>query len=194
MTNAAATMGAVGALRKHWGWFLAMGIIFVIAGVFAIVMPLRRRSRRRRRFRDHPRLARHHANHSGLEHEKLGRLRLAADHRPDHAPRWSGDLDQSRPRRPDAYDRRRRRFPCQGRLSGHHGVSDAPAERLGLGADCRHPRHPRRPHHLERMAGFDRMGARHARRHIADLQRLELYLPSASLPAAFDRIRAPRFF
>jgi len=39
MTDATATLGAVGELRKHWGWFLAMGIIFVIAGVFAIVMP-----------------------------------------------------------------------------------------------------------------------------------------------------------
>ncbi|MCB1488801.1 MAG: HdeD family acid-resistance protein, partial [Bauldia sp.] len=25
--------------RKHWGWFLALGILFLIGGVFAIAMP-----------------------------------------------------------------------------------------------------------------------------------------------------------
>jgi uncharacterized membrane protein HdeD (DUF308 family) len=39
MTEATMALGAMGEIRKHWGWFLALGIIFVIGGVFAIVMP-----------------------------------------------------------------------------------------------------------------------------------------------------------
>jgi uncharacterized membrane protein HdeD (DUF308 family) len=39
MTEATMAFGAMGEIRKHWGWFLALGIVFVIGGVFAIVMP-----------------------------------------------------------------------------------------------------------------------------------------------------------
>ncbi|MBN9009577.1 MAG: DUF308 domain-containing protein, partial [Rhizobiales bacterium] len=39
MTNAAMTMGAIGEVRKHSGWFIALGILFLIGGVFAIAMP-----------------------------------------------------------------------------------------------------------------------------------------------------------
>jgi uncharacterized membrane protein HdeD (DUF308 family) len=39
MTDAATTLGTMGELRRHWAWFLALGILFVIGGVFAIAMP-----------------------------------------------------------------------------------------------------------------------------------------------------------
>ncbi|MCB1503038.1 MAG: HdeD family acid-resistance protein [Bauldia sp.] len=41
MSNAAAMrLNAIESIREHWGWFLALGIIFIIAGVFAIVAPM----------------------------------------------------------------------------------------------------------------------------------------------------------
>jgi uncharacterized membrane protein HdeD (DUF308 family) len=39
MTDAAMTMGAIGEVRKHSGWFIALGILFLLAGVFALAMP-----------------------------------------------------------------------------------------------------------------------------------------------------------
>jgi uncharacterized membrane protein HdeD (DUF308 family) len=39
MTDAAMTMYALHEVRKHWGWFLALGVVFIIGGVFAIAMP-----------------------------------------------------------------------------------------------------------------------------------------------------------
>lgn len=40
MSNIAAMeLNAIADLRKHWGWFLALGIIFIVGGIFAIVMP-----------------------------------------------------------------------------------------------------------------------------------------------------------
>ena len=39
MTNAAMTMGAIGEVRKHSGWFIALGILFLLGGVFALAMP-----------------------------------------------------------------------------------------------------------------------------------------------------------
>ena len=39
MTDAAMTLNAAENIRKHWGWFLALGILFVIGGIFAIAMP-----------------------------------------------------------------------------------------------------------------------------------------------------------
>jgi uncharacterized membrane protein HdeD (DUF308 family) len=33
-------LNAIAGLRQHSGWFIALGILFVIGGVFAIVMPL----------------------------------------------------------------------------------------------------------------------------------------------------------
>jgi uncharacterized membrane protein HdeD (DUF308 family) len=39
MTDAAMTMYALHEVRRHWGWFLALGIVFIIGGVFAIAMP-----------------------------------------------------------------------------------------------------------------------------------------------------------
>lgn len=41
MSDAAAMrLNAIEDLREHWGWFLALGIIFIIGGAFAIAMPL----------------------------------------------------------------------------------------------------------------------------------------------------------
>lgn len=40
MTNAAMTIGAIGEIRKHSGWFIALGILFLVGGIFAIAMPL----------------------------------------------------------------------------------------------------------------------------------------------------------
>lgn len=40
MTDAAATLNGAEHIRKNWGWFLALGIVFLIGGVFAIAMPL----------------------------------------------------------------------------------------------------------------------------------------------------------
>jgi uncharacterized membrane protein HdeD (DUF308 family) len=40
MTNATMMLGATGEMRRHTGWFLALGILFVIGGILAIAMPL----------------------------------------------------------------------------------------------------------------------------------------------------------
>ena len=40
MTNADTMLGTVGEIREHSGWFTALGVIFIIGGVFAIAMPL----------------------------------------------------------------------------------------------------------------------------------------------------------
>ena len=40
MTNTDMTMGTVGEIRQHANWFIALGVVFVIGGVFAIAMPL----------------------------------------------------------------------------------------------------------------------------------------------------------
>jgi uncharacterized membrane protein HdeD (DUF308 family) len=39
MTDAAMRLNAVENIRQHWGWFLALGIIFIIGGVVAIWQP-----------------------------------------------------------------------------------------------------------------------------------------------------------
>jgi uncharacterized membrane protein HdeD (DUF308 family) len=39
MSDTAMRLTAVETLRHHWGWFLALGIVFVIGGVFAIAAP-----------------------------------------------------------------------------------------------------------------------------------------------------------
>jgi uncharacterized membrane protein HdeD (DUF308 family) len=40
MSDAAAMrLNAIENIREHWGWFLALGIIFIIGGAFAIAMP-----------------------------------------------------------------------------------------------------------------------------------------------------------
>jgi uncharacterized membrane protein HdeD (DUF308 family) len=40
MTDASAMrLNAIENIREHWGWFLALGIIFIVGGVFAIAMP-----------------------------------------------------------------------------------------------------------------------------------------------------------
>lgn len=39
MTDAAATLTGAEHIRKNWGWFLALGIVFLIGGIFAIAMP-----------------------------------------------------------------------------------------------------------------------------------------------------------
>jgi uncharacterized membrane protein HdeD (DUF308 family) len=40
MTNTNMTMGTVGEVRQHANWFIALGVVFIIGGVFAIAMPL----------------------------------------------------------------------------------------------------------------------------------------------------------
>jgi uncharacterized membrane protein HdeD (DUF308 family) len=40
MSDASDTLNAVEHIRKNWGWFLVLGIVFLIGGVFAIAMPL----------------------------------------------------------------------------------------------------------------------------------------------------------
>ncbi len=40
MTNMDMTAGRMGDIRAHTGWFTAIGVIFLIGGVFAIAMPL----------------------------------------------------------------------------------------------------------------------------------------------------------
>jgi uncharacterized membrane protein HdeD (DUF308 family) len=35
-----ASLSHVGHIRNNWGWFLALGIIFIIGGVIAIAEPL----------------------------------------------------------------------------------------------------------------------------------------------------------
>ena len=40
MSNAAVMrLNAIETIRKHWGWFLALGIVFVVGGIFAIFAP-----------------------------------------------------------------------------------------------------------------------------------------------------------
>jgi uncharacterized membrane protein HdeD (DUF308 family) len=39
MTDAALRLNAISNLREHWGWFLALGIIFILGGIFAIAAP-----------------------------------------------------------------------------------------------------------------------------------------------------------
>ncbi len=40
MSNAAVMrLNAIESIREHWGWFLALGIIFIIGGIFAIAAP-----------------------------------------------------------------------------------------------------------------------------------------------------------
>jgi uncharacterized membrane protein HdeD (DUF308 family) len=39
MTDAAMRLNAIDNIREHWGWFLALGIIFIIGGVLAIFAP-----------------------------------------------------------------------------------------------------------------------------------------------------------
>jgi uncharacterized membrane protein HdeD (DUF308 family) len=40
MSDAAMRLNAISDIRQHSGWFIALGIIFIIGGVFAIAMPL----------------------------------------------------------------------------------------------------------------------------------------------------------
>lgn len=40
MSDATSTLNAAENIRKHSGWFIALGIAFLIGGVFAIAMPL----------------------------------------------------------------------------------------------------------------------------------------------------------
>ncbi len=40
MTNMDTTAGRIGEIRQHTGWFIAIGVIFLIGGAFAIAMPL----------------------------------------------------------------------------------------------------------------------------------------------------------
>ena len=39
MTEAMIRLNAISNLREHWGWFLALGIIFILGGIFAIAAP-----------------------------------------------------------------------------------------------------------------------------------------------------------
>ncbi len=39
MTNTSMTLPAITQVREHWGWFLALGIVFIVGGAFAIAMP-----------------------------------------------------------------------------------------------------------------------------------------------------------
>lgn len=39
MTEAMMRLNAITNLREHWGWFLALGIIFILGGIFAIAAP-----------------------------------------------------------------------------------------------------------------------------------------------------------
>ncbi len=40
MANTAMMLGATGEVRRHTGWFIALGIAFIIGGVLAIALPL----------------------------------------------------------------------------------------------------------------------------------------------------------
>ena len=41
MSNTGAMqLGMIESMRKHWGWFLALGVVFVIGGMLAIFAPL----------------------------------------------------------------------------------------------------------------------------------------------------------
>ncbi len=39
MTDTSMPRPAMAQVRDHWGWFLALGIVFIVGGVFAITMP-----------------------------------------------------------------------------------------------------------------------------------------------------------
>jgi len=39
MTDAIMRLNAIASIREHWGWFLALGIIFILGGIFAIAAP-----------------------------------------------------------------------------------------------------------------------------------------------------------
>lgn len=39
MSDSSVTLNAVEHIRKNWGWFLTLGIVFLIGGTFAIAMP-----------------------------------------------------------------------------------------------------------------------------------------------------------
>ena len=40
MTDSTMILGATGEIRRHTGWFIALGILFIVGGVLAIAMPL----------------------------------------------------------------------------------------------------------------------------------------------------------
>lgn len=40
MTDTTMMLGATGEIRRHTGWFIALGVVFIIGGVLAIAMPL----------------------------------------------------------------------------------------------------------------------------------------------------------
>jgi uncharacterized membrane protein HdeD (DUF308 family) len=40
MTDATMVLGSAGEIRKHTGWFIVLGVVFVIGGILAIAMPL----------------------------------------------------------------------------------------------------------------------------------------------------------
>ena len=40
MTNTSLTMPAIAQVREHWGWFLALGIVFIVGGIFAMFAPV----------------------------------------------------------------------------------------------------------------------------------------------------------
>jgi uncharacterized membrane protein HdeD (DUF308 family) len=40
MTNTSMTLPAITQVREHWGWFLALGIVFIVGGIFAIAAPV----------------------------------------------------------------------------------------------------------------------------------------------------------
>ncbi len=40
MSNSETTLNAVTQVKEHSGWFLALGVAFIIGGIFAIAMPL----------------------------------------------------------------------------------------------------------------------------------------------------------
>lgn len=40
MTNPSMTLPGISQVREHWGWFLALGIVFIVGGIFAIAAPV----------------------------------------------------------------------------------------------------------------------------------------------------------
>ena len=40
MTDISMSLTGAGEVRKHTGWFIALGVVFIIGGVLAIAMPL----------------------------------------------------------------------------------------------------------------------------------------------------------
>ncbi len=40
MTNTSMSLPGITQVREHWGWFLALGIVFVVGGIFAIFAPV----------------------------------------------------------------------------------------------------------------------------------------------------------